>query len=62
MELKHIQLDTLGHLVARHLLTGFHLTTTSGFYTATLKFYSANCKEVKSPNCRLSSHFFHESF
>ena len=46
LELKHIQLDTLGHILTRHVPTCAHFATQSTLYGNTLKFFTGNYKEA----------------
>jgi hypothetical protein len=46
LELKHIQLDSLGHVLTRHVPTCAHFTTQSTLFGNTLKFFTGNYKEV----------------
>ena len=48
LELKHIQLDSLGHVLTRHVPTCAHFTTQSTLFGNTLKFFTGNYKEVSS--------------
>ena len=46
LELKHIQLDTLGHLVCNHALTAGDFAGATRIYGTTLKFFTTNYKDV----------------
>ncbi len=48
LELKHIQLDSLGHLLIRHIFTQAHFKKASIMCGNALKFYTSNFKEVRS--------------
>lgn len=47
LEVKHVQLDSLGHLLTRHLITSGHFSTASSVIASTLKFFSGNYKDVR---------------
>ncbi len=46
LELKHIQLDSLGHLISRHMFTCGHFKKTAVMCANSLKFFTSNYKEV----------------
>jgi hypothetical protein len=54
LEVKHIQLDTLGHLVSRHVITCGHFASASTVLGNTLKFFTGNYKDVRA----LATHAF----
>lgn len=45
-DLKHIQLDTLGHTLALQALDTANYTAAADIFSATLKFFMANYKDV----------------
>ncbi len=47
LEIKHIQLDSLGYLLTRHVQTCGHFHFSKSIFNATLKFFSANYKDVR---------------
>ena len=53
LELKHIQLDSLGYILTRHVSTCAHFNTQSTLFGNTLKFFTGNYKEVRWPVCLL---------
>ena len=46
LELKHVQLDSLGYVLSRHIQTCGHFHSTIGLFSSTLKFFNANYKDV----------------
>ncbi|KAK8379962.1 hypothetical protein O3P69_019779 [Scylla paramamosain] len=46
---KHIQLDTLGHVLALQALDSASYTTAAAIFSATLKFFMANYKDTSDP-------------
>lgn len=46
LELKHIQLDSLGHIMTRHIPTCGHFVTQSTLFGNTLKFFTGNYKDT----------------
>ncbi|CAL4073261.1 unnamed protein product, partial [Meganyctiphanes norvegica] len=49
LELKHIQLDTLGHVLALQMTDGAHFTAAEEIFNTTLKFFMANNKDTSDP-------------
>ena len=54
LELKHVQWDSLGYVLSRHIQTCGHFDTSLGLYHLILKFFNSSYKEVR----RLSSTAF----
>lgn len=50
LELKHVQLDSLGYVLTRHIQTCAHFHTSIGMFNTTLKFFNTNYKDVRSHN------------
>ncbi|KAK4311699.1 hypothetical protein Pmani_016831 [Petrolisthes manimaculis] len=48
-DLKHIQLDTLGHTLALQALDAANYTAAADIFSATLKFFMANYKDTSDP-------------
>ena len=46
LELKHIQLDSLGYLMSHHIMSCGHLNETAKFFRNTLRFFSGNYKDT----------------
>ena len=46
LELKHVQLDSLGYVLSRHIQTCGHFHSTIGLFSSTLKFFNSNYKDV----------------
>ena len=46
LELKHVQLDSLGYVLSRHVQTCGHFHSTIGHLSSTLKFFNSNYKDV----------------
>lgn len=46
LELKHVQLDSLGYLLSRHIQTCAHFNTASSMFSSTIKFFTSNYKDV----------------
>ena len=46
LDLKQIQLDSLGYLMARHLQSCAHFDSSSDLFDNALRFYGGNYKEV----------------
>ena len=46
LELKHVQWDSLGYLLSRHIQTCSHFESTMAIFHSVLKFFSSNYKEV----------------
>ena len=46
LELKHVQLDSLGYLLARHIQSCGHFHASISLMSSTLKFFNTNYKEV----------------
>ena len=46
LELKHVQWDSLGYVLSRHMQTCSHFDTASGLFHTSLKFFNSNYKEV----------------
>lgn len=49
LELKHIQLDTLGHVLALQITDSSHFTHAEEIFNTTLKFFMANHKDTSDP-------------
>lgn len=49
-DLKHIQLDTMGHTLALQALDTANYTAAADIFSATLKFFMANYKDVCGPH------------
>ena len=45
-ELKHIQLDSLGHLMSRHIASCGHFNETAKYFRNTLRFFTGNYKDT----------------
>jgi N-terminal acetyltransferase B complex non-catalytic subunit len=48
LDVKHMQLDSLGWLHCSHLSATGHISMSSAHYEATLKFFTANYKDVSN--------------
>ncbi|XP_042235681.1 N-alpha-acetyltransferase 25, NatB auxiliary subunit-like isoform X2 [Homarus americanus] len=48
-DLKHIQLDTLGHVLALQALDSANYATAADIFSSTLKFFMANYKDTSDP-------------
>lgn len=48
LDVKHMQLDSLGYLHCGHIYATGQLVATSVLYESTLKFFTANYKDVSS--------------
>ena len=48
LDLKQIQLDSLGYLMARHLQSCAHFDSSSDLFDNALRFYGGNYKEVSN--------------
>ena len=46
LELKHVQWDSLGYVLSRHIQTCSHFDTSLGLFHLILKFFNSNYKEV----------------
>ena len=46
LELKHIQLDSLGHLMSRHIASCGHFNETAKYFRNTLRFFTGNYKDT----------------
>jgi len=46
LELKHVQLDSLGYVLSRHVQTCGHFHSTIGHLSSTLKFFNSNYKDI----------------
>jgi len=46
LELKHVQLDSLGYVLSRHIQTCGHFHSTIGLFSSTLKFFNSNYKDI----------------
>jgi N-terminal acetyltransferase B complex non-catalytic subunit len=46
LEIKHIQLDSLGYLMSRHIVSCGHFNETAKFYRNTLRFFTGNYKDT----------------
>ena len=47
LELKHVQWDSLGYVMSRHVQTCAHFDNSLGLFHLILKFFSSNYKEVR---------------
>lgn len=47
LELKHVQNDSLGYVLSRHIQTGGHFHTTFGMLSTSLKFFNSTYKDVR---------------
>ena len=50
LELKHVQLDSLGYVLTRHIQTCAHFHTAISMFSSSLKFFNSNYKDV---SCQL---------
>ena len=46
LELKHVQLDSLGYIMSRHYFAQGHFKAATTVYANTLKFFTGNYKDV----------------
>ena len=46
LELKHIQLDSLGYLMSRHIGSCGHFNETAKYFRNTLRFFTGNYKDT----------------
>ena len=46
LELKHVQLDSLGYVLTRHIQSCAHFHTAIGMFNASIKFFNSNYKDV----------------
>ena len=46
LELKHIQLDSLGYLISRHIASCGHFNETAKYFRNTLRFFNGNYKDT----------------
>ena len=54
-DLSYFQLDSLGHVLTRHVPTCGHLNTQSTLFGNTLKFFTSNYKEVRKTGITVES-------
>ena len=47
LELKHVQLDSLGYIMSRHYFAQGHFKAATTVYANTLKFFTGNYKDVR---------------
>ena len=46
LELKHVQLDSLGHLMSHRIISCFHLRAASEHFSNSLKFFTSSYRDV----------------
>ena len=48
LELKHVQLDSLGHVMSRHMSTCGHFNEAAKHFRNTLRFFTGNYKDTEA--------------
>ena len=46
LELKHVQLDSMGYILTKHIQSSAHFHTAIGMFSSHLKFFNSNYKDV----------------
>ena len=49
LELKHVQLDSMGYVLSRHIQTCGHFESAISIFSQSLKFFTSNYKDVSIP-------------